>query len=75
MSDAAKKDDEKPVMVEIPLERLERLLKALEYMVQRDQRAEAQRRDTARRAEKKAGPTTQEAEERVRRKLRKMGMG
>lgn len=69
-------DDEREAgNVELPLERFDRLLRALEMLVQNEQRKLAQQNDNERRAARKAGPTTPEAEARVERKLKKWAGG
>lgn len=60
--------------VELPLERFERLLVALEDLVQSQRRERTRRADGARRAAQKAGPTTERAMRDVQAKLRKKGM-
>lgn len=68
----AEKDDESTgPKVEIPLEEFRRLTRALERLAQAQERALAQDADTARRAARKAGPTTPEAVARVEARMRK----
>lgn len=70
MGDAAEKKT--PPTVELPLERFDRLLRALERIAQYQERLLAQDADNTRRAARKVGPTTPEAENRVARRLRRL---
>jgi hypothetical protein len=70
MSAAEKKDP--PPMVELPADRFDRLLRALERIAQYQERLLAQDADNARRAARKAGPTTPEAEARIEKRLRRL---
>lgn len=68
-------NDEQPATITVPLSDFKRLLRALEHIVQRDQRQQAQNDDDTRRAARKAGPTTAEAEARVERRHKKWAGG
>lgn len=71
---SAKGGKTEPV-VEVPLDRFDRLLVLLERLAQAQERTLAQNQDTSRRAARKAGATTPEAMERVERRLKKLNGG
>jgi hypothetical protein len=71
MSQAAEKKDTVEVPIEM-LETLKRLLPAVEQLVQDNRRERTRAEDAARRAARKAGPTTPEAEARVERALKRI---
>ena len=58
--------------VELPLERLDRLLVLLERLAQAQERTLTQREDNARRAAKKSGPTSAEIDARYEARMRKI---
>jgi chemotaxis protein histidine kinase CheA len=61
-----------PPMVELPADRFDRLLLLLERLAQAQERLLAQDQDNARRAAKKAGPTTALAQARVAARLARL---
>lgn len=69
------KDDKGERMVELPLDRFDRLLVLLERLAQAQERNLGQQQDTARRAARKAGATTDAAMDRVEKRLKKLNGG